>query len=238
MRTMSLVTGSIYLVLALGLVGCGGGETPPAKSPDAEKAAPAKKSEPKAETQAAAGEDSKAGAKADSKPSHKPAKDIIGDADLSFQYSFRDSDIREKKEEACTKQAKDDPEKKAACMSKAQGDLEGEYLHFDKVDGETWYVVFRNPPYKELHRIKYSIAKDSPDQITIKLTPPDKAKGVKGALPNEITLDVIDDYTISINDSEQGKKVYRGKTGLLSETSTTKATKEAPAPAPKGKKGK
>jgi hypothetical protein len=217
MRTISLLTGT--LVLAAALVGCGGGETPPAKAPEAEKA-PAKASEQKSEPKSEAMADSKAESKAEPKASHKPAKEIIGDPDLSFQYSFRDSDIREKTEEACTKKSKDDPEKKAACMSKAQGDLEGEHLRFIKLDGEDWFVIVAKG--KELHRIKYSIAKDSPNQVTIKLIPPDKAKQPKGKLPMEFTIEVIDDYTISTNDPEEGKRVYKAKTGLFTETSTTK----------------
>ena len=210
MRTVSLVTSA--LVLASALVGCGGGE--PAKAPEQ---SPAAASEPESE------------AMADSKPSHKPAKEIIEDPDLSFQYSFRDSDIREKKEAACIRQSKDDREKQAACMSKAQSEFENEYLYFDQVDGEPQYVVFRNPGHTELHRMKYSIVKDSPDRITIKLIPPDKVKGAKGALPNKITFDIIDDFTISITDREQGKKVYRGAAGLVSRTTTTKTMVDVPA---------
>ena len=222
MRTVSLATST--LVLALALVGCGGGETAPAKTPEAEQA-PATASEQKSEL--------KSDAMADSKPSHKPAKEIIEDPDLSFQYSFRDSDIREKKEAACIRQSKDDREKKAACMSKAQSEFEDEYLYFDQVDGEPQYVVFRNPGHTELHRMKYTIVKDSHDRITIKLIPPDKVKGTKGALPNEITFDIIDDYTISTTDREQGKKVYRGTAGLVSRTTTTKTMVDVPEPNPK-----
>ena len=217
MRTVSLVTST--LVLASALVGCGGGE--PAKAPEQ---SPAAASEPKSE------------AMADSKPSHKPAKGIIEDPDLSFQYSFRDSDIREKKEAACIRQSKDDREKNAACMSKAQSEFENEYLYFDQVDGEPQYVVFRNPGHTELHRMKYSIVKESHDRITIKLIPPDKVKGTKRALPNEITFDIIDDSTISTTDPQQGKKVYRGTAGLVSRTTTTKTMVDVPEARPGKKK--
>jgi hypothetical protein len=169
---------------------------------------------------------------AESKPSHNSAKEIIEDPDLSFQYSFRDSDIREKKEQACIRQSRDDREKQAACMSKAQGEFENEYLYFDEVDGEPQYVVFREPGHTELHRMKYSIVKDSRDQVTIKLIPPDKVKGGKRALPNQITFDIIDDHTISITDPVQGKKVYLGRAGLVSRTTTTKSMVDVPASDP------
>ncbi len=215
MRTVSLATSA--LVLASALVGCGGGETAPAKTPGAEQAA------------ATASKQSDA---MDSKPSHKPAKEIIEDPDLSFQYSFRDSDIRKEKEAACIRQSKDDREKEAACMSKAQSEFENEYLYFDQVDGEPQFVVFRNPGHTELHRMKYTIVRDGHDRITIKLIPPDKVQGTKRALPNEITFDIIDDYTISTTDREQGKKVYRGTAGLVSRTTTTKTMVDVPAADP------
>ncbi len=227
MRTLSLVTGSMYLLLAAALGGCGGGEAPPPKAPEGPPAKAVEKQP--APTQGEAAEESKAEAKAEKKPSHKPAKEVIGDPDLSFQYSFRDSDVRQKMEETCAKKAKDDPAKKADCMSKAQADVEGEHLRFIKLDGDNWYVVVKAPPGKELHRIKYTIAKDSPDQVTIKFIPPDKAKQPKGKLPPELTFDIIDDYTIVIDDPAQGKMVYRGKTGLFTETSTSKGGAEAPA---------
>ncbi len=218
MRTVSLATST--LVLALALVGCGG-ETVPAQAPGAEQA-----------PDTAIEQNS---AMADSKPSHKSAREIIEDPDLSFQYSFRDSDIREKKEAACIRQSKDDREKITACMSKAQSEFEDEYLYFDEVDGEPQYVVFRNPGHKELHRVKYSIVKDGPDRITIKLIPPDKVQGTKGSLPSEITFDIIDESTISTTDRAQGKKVYRGRAGLVSRTTTTKTMVDVPEPNPNDK---
>jgi hypothetical protein len=224
MSTLSLVKGSLGIVLASVLMSCGGAETPPAKEPESEPTEAAQAKESKAEEpKEEASEESKEAPKSEaSKSGRKAPKDVIGDPDLAFMYSFKDSDLSSKKEEECSKKAKDDVEKKAACLSKA-AEAESHDIRFVKDDqGEDWYIVFRRQGDKaiELSRIKYSIGKEGSNQITLNLTGRDMGKKPMAKVPSELVIEIVDDYSIALNDPVKGKVVYRGKSGLFSDSST------------------
>jgi len=95
------------------------------------------------------------------KPSHNRPKESPRRPDLSFQYSFRASDIARRRKRPCTKKSRMTREKKAACMT-SSGDIEGEHLRFLKLDGEPWFVIVARA--RELPPVKYSIRKESQDQ--------------------------------------------------------------------------
>ena len=56
----------------------------------------------------------------------KTLKDMLTAQGSLFVFSFTASDMHQAAEEKCSKQAKDDPKKKADCMSKESAKLEGD----------------------------------------------------------------------------------------------------------------
>jgi hypothetical protein len=224
MTTLSLAKGSLGIVLASVLAGCGGAETPPAKEPGSEQTEAAQAKQAKAEQPKDEEESKEAAPKKEaSKSARKTPKDVVGDPELAFMFSFKDSELGAKKEEECAKKAKDDVEKKAACLSKAQAEVESHGIRFTKDDqDENWYIVFSRQGEKltVLSRIKYTVGKEGSNQVTLNFTGRDMGKKPMGKVPSELVIEIVDDYTIAVNDPVKGRMVYRGKSGLFSDSST------------------
>src|SRR5262245_29360440 len=91
----------------------------------------AEKSEPKKEEKSEASETAMPKVK-------RTPKDIVTAPDVIFMFSLNSSDIKEQFEKQCDAQAKDNPKKRAACMSKAKDKLDWDGMRFKQEKG-TWY---------------------------------------------------------------------------------------------------
>ena len=124
----------LVLLLAASTLAACGGSTPEAKEPSEEtpkaaeeKAAPSDDKESTASAdEKKSDKDKKEKASAISEPEipKKTLKDVLTTSGALFVFSFTASDVHKTAEEKCTKSSKDDPKKKADCMSKASEKLD------------------------------------------------------------------------------------------------------------------
>ena len=167
---------------------------------------------------AAASDDDKKDKKADSKKAEKAEpdadampkktlKDVLTTSGALFVFSFAKSDVHQAAEEKCGKQSKDDPKKKADCMSKASEKLDGDAYQFTEA-GENkgvWATVRRKgDKLNTVKKVDIEFGKETDKSITI--TP---AKG------KEVVIQIPSEGEIVFDDPKQGKMVYELKLGLV-----------------------
>lgn len=219
MRSTSFVSACLLLVAC-------GGSAPAPKEPEAEseKPAAAEGEKPTEDAKADEGksdEKTDESAKSDSSSSGptitRTAKDIVTAPDTLFMFSFNESDVKQKAEEACEGRSKGDPKKRAECMTKEKGKIEADGVGFKQENGNWYYLTIRRKGkvLTNLHKVAFEWGAETPNSVVLKIT--GKDTGTKpGKFPSEVKIEVPNDYQIVLNDSEHGKMVYEAKIGLLS----------------------
>jgi len=216
MRSTSFVSACVLLVA------CGGSAAPP-KEPDAEADNAAAEAEKPAADAKADGEKSEE--KADDAPTDassgpgitRTAKDIVTAPDTLFMFSFNQSDVMQKAEEACEGRSKGDPKKRADCMTKEKAKIEADGVGFKQENGNWYYLTIRRKGkvLTNLHKVPFEWGAETPNSVVLKIT--GKDTGTKPAkFPSEVKIDVPNDYQIVLDDPQHGKMVYEAKIGLLS----------------------
>lgn len=214
------------------LVACGG-STPEAKEPESSAEATASSTEPGDTGKAtddkegstddtskdveSASSSSKSGAKDAEKKALRSAKDVITRQDVLFMFSFAASEPHQTAEKKCAEKSKDDPKKKADCMTKAGKDFESDGMAFTEGEGGTffWLTVRRKGgALAVLHKVEVELEGDGEKQVTIKTRGPDKGSK-PGGLPKELVIEVPSETEIAVNDPKRGRLVYEAKMGLL-----------------------
>jgi len=219
MRIHSLLA-SFAFVSAAALVACGG-SSKPAEEPAPEKSEA--KAEPKAEEPKA--EEAKDDAKSEPKKDEssgpevkRTAKDIITAPEVTFMFSFNNSEPKEKAEKACSAQSGDDAKKMAMCMKKASGKFEADGMQFKKDDKGEWvWVTLRRKgsAITILHKVHIDFADDKPTSVVLKTS--GKDTGTKpGKFPSEVTVKVPNEFQIELDDPANGRMVYEAKIGIMS----------------------
>ena len=215
-----------FLPLLL-LAACGG--TPAAKNPEPAEDAP--KAEAKADESPepdAKPDEEKADAKSEAKKSDaksesesaKPARsaqDILTAPDVVFMLSFNDSDVKQTAETKCTASSGNDQKKMSGCMSKARKAIDIDGYQFKEISGKWYWLTLRTQgkTLHMLHKFEIEFGPETPGSVTIK--PKGKDLGAKpGKTPGNVTIQVPNDYQISLTDPKLGKLVYEAKIGLLS----------------------
>jgi hypothetical protein len=215
MRSYSLFS-LLFAASALSLGACGGSSKPAEEpvSTESEKEAPAE-----AKTEDAAPE--KIEEKTSEPTVTRTAKDIVTAPEVTFMFSFNQSEPKEKAEEKCSATAKDDPKKMALCMKKASAKFEADGIQFKKNDkgGEDdwlWITVRRKGnTLTTIHKIPVTFAEDKP--TSVKLKPTGKDTGTKPmSPPSEVLVEVPNEFSIVLKDPDHGRMVYEAKIGITS----------------------
>ncbi|MEI9938326.1 MAG: hypothetical protein WDO69_13985 [Pseudomonadota bacterium] len=216
---------ALFLPLLL-LAACAG--TPAAKNPKPADENEGTTSE-KAKADAAQDSDDKSDeAKADTKkPEGKPAsdspkatrsaQDILTAPDVVFMLSFNDSDVKQTAESKCTASSGNDPKKMNGCMSQARKAIDIDGYQFKEINGKWFWLTLRTQgkTLHTLHKFEIEFGPETAGSVSIK--PKGKDLGSKpGKTPAAVTIQVPNDYQISLNDPKLGKLVYEAKIGLLS----------------------
>jgi hypothetical protein len=207
------------------LVACGGSAPAPKEADAASEAAPAAEGDKPAEAEAAAEskpeekkeEPAKSDASSDGPTITRTARDIVTAPDTLFMFSFNESDVKQRAEEACEGRSKGDPKKRADCMGKEKGKIEADGVGFKQENGNWYYLTIRRKGkvLTNLHKVQFEWGAETPNSVTLKIT--GKDTGTKpGKFPGEVKIEVPNDYQIVLNDAEHGKMVYEAKIGLLS----------------------
>jgi hypothetical protein len=208
----------VLLFAASTLAACGGSQ-PEAKEPSEEtpkaaeeKAAPSDEKE----TSTASDDEKKPDAKKDKAASAAPdpdampkrtLKDMLTASGALFVFSFTASDVHKAADEKCAKSAKDDPKKKADCMTKASEKLENDAFQFTEA-GENkgvWATLRRKGnSLSTVRKVDVEFGKETDKSITLV---PKTGK--------EVVIEVPSEGQIAIDDPKNGKMVYELKLGLL-----------------------
>jgi len=190
-----------------------------APSADATKPAPAADDKAKATTDAKGRTSATtADSSGSTQPSQSPAESLTA-ARVAFLIDYANSEAKVKAQANCEKDPKkDDPAAKAACMQKARSQFLPDVLVFlkDKKGHITLTIYKRNESeLKEVYIAPVSFANETPSSLHVKFT-----GGGSGQRPlfkntNSPTINMPNDYTIEVEDSEYGKLRYDAKIGLV-----------------------
>ena len=157
-------------------------------------------------------------AEAPATPSQSPS-DALTAARVAFLIDYANSDAKTKAVAACEKDPKkDDPNAKAACLQKARSQFLPDVLVFlkDKKGHVTLTIYKRNDSeLKEVYIAPVAFADETPNSLRLKFK-----GGGSGQRPlfkntNSPMLNMPNDYTLEIEDSEFGKLRYDAKIGLV-----------------------
>src|SRR6187431_3230299 len=187
---------ALFLPLLL-LAACGG--TPAAKTPtpaDADQTTPAEKADPQTDADSSAADKSDAKPASDAPKATRSAQDIVSAPDVVFMLSFNDSDVKQAAESKCSASAGNDPKKMNGCMSKARKAIDIDGYQFKEINGKWFWLTLRTQgkTLHTLHKFEFEFGPEAEGSVTIQV-------------PN--------DYQISLNDPKLGKLVYEAKIGLL-----------------------
>jgi hypothetical protein len=230
MRNPSLLALLTALSFATSIA-CGGSQ-PAAEEPKAEEAsADEGKSDEKSEEKSDEKADSDKKDKKDESSStsgpevKRTAKDYLTAPDVTFMFSFNDSEPKAKAEERCEAQSKGDPKKNAKCMEKERAKFPADGMQFKQNDkGEwTWMTLRRKGNVIQwLHRIPFEFGDEKETSITLKLSGKDTGKQPMRNIPSTITIEVPNEFQIAMKDPEHGRLVYEAKIGITSDSGEAK----------------
>jgi len=212
---------ALFLPLLL-LVACG--SAPAAKTPEPTEAEPKTeaKTDEAPDTSDKPDAEKAEGKKSDAKPASESAKptrsaqEILTAPDVVFMLSFNDSDVKQAAETKCTAGAGNDPKKMNACMATARKSIDIDGYQFKEVGGKWFWSTLRTQgkTLHTLHKFEIEFGPETPGSVTVK--PKGKDLGSKpGPTPGPTTIQVPNDYQISLADPKLGKLVYEAKIGLL-----------------------
>jgi hypothetical protein len=223
MRAHFRIIGTVGLLsCVLLLSACGGGATPAAEAPEkgAKSSSKGDSSGPEESGEKPKKDAAKKEPVEDTSPKPtRTAQDIVTAPDVSFVFSFTNSEVGEKAEESCSKKSKDNPKKKNQCMAKERKEIVADIHSFTKdKDGKWWWTISHmqgSSKLRSLHKIQIEFADDKADSITIK--PVGKDRGTKpwGNPPGKVVISVPNEFSIEIKDPTYGKMVYEAKIGIM-----------------------
>lgn len=212
---------SVLVAFSLWLAACGGSNKP-AEEPESADAKTeeggdsAKADEPeKTQTEDEKKEES---TESTSGPAFKrTAKDIVTAPDIVFMFSFNESDVKKEAEERCDKKVKDDPKKRAECMSKEKSKIEADGMQFKQEKGNWYWLTIRRKGkvLENLHKLPIEFTNETDTSITLKPIGKDEGTRRGRGAPGETKLEVPNDYQIILTDPTYGKMVYEAKVGLI-----------------------
>jgi hypothetical protein len=199
------------------LTACCGGTAEP-RAPESSGASESAPTE--GEGTAVAPEEPTEAAEASSEPAPplRTPRDIVSAQGVLFMFSFSQSEARQHAEEQCDKKAGDDPQKRAACMTKASDQFDADGIAFQKDDQDKWWwltIRRKGSSLVTLHKIEFEFGEETDKSITIKPQGRDRGTKPMGRIPKAVVIEVPSESHIAIVDPKHGRMVYEAKLGLL-----------------------
>lgn len=192
-------------------------------SPQAPAEAPEKVSDAEATDDEASAQSTeatkRAADEAESEPPQEPesaVRDVVSSEGTSFVFDFNASDIGQKTDERCRKEAADDMKKLAECRKRVQDRLGMPLLRFAEEEGTWyWFTYDRRGADLSMHRkIAFEFGEETPTTLTI--LPKGRDLGMRPkAVPASLLLTMPNPNTLEVEDSKHGKMVYRAKVGIF-----------------------
>ena len=133
-------------------------------------------------------------------------KSIVSDADSTFVLAFEQSDAGKTAEEKCTASSKGDQKKQQACMEAARKKIQVAAMRFRKDSENNWYWETLKPQGKDYTTIKKTqieFGEEGEHSVVIK---------PKNGQP--VTIEVPNEYSIAVKDSQHGRLVYEARLAM------------------------
>lgn len=227
---------SVILVCSvLSLAACGGSQPPAedASSTEAESSGESTGGESTTEDPADENKDdaSESEAKKDDEKKEEPAgpsegpgpikrtaKDMLTAPEVTFMFSFNQSEPKAKAEEKCLAQTKGQGKKMADCMRKASSKFGEDGMQFKQEKG-TWYWITlrrKGSTLTTIHKIPFEFGEEKETSVVLKTTGRDLGKTPFRNVPKEVTIEVPNEFSIAMQDPDDGRLVYEAKIGITS----------------------
>lgn len=147
----------------------------------------------------------------------RPPAELITGPNLVYVFNFKESEVGVAAKERCT-QENEDPGAVGACLQKARSKVPVELVRFIKEpDGDLWFVTYNR--YKgnllKWHRVQFQPGVASDDRITLNLIGDDKGIAPMARVPRHLEINLPNDYSIVVNDHENGAMYYDAKIGMM-----------------------
>jgi len=217
------------LALLLFAVGCGAPAPQPVAAPPAPPPAPAP-SVPQvapAASVAPAPELTPAPAPVAEAPPARSQKaiDMITARDAAFLIDYANSDVKQRANEACEREAKGDPAKLGACLEKAREAFQADVIRFkrDQDNKRDWEKSVKLLIYKrngsalrEVAVGTVQVAEEGVDAMKVSIG---KLKGSRPLFRGQtnVIIKAPNEYSIEINDPDYGTLRYDAKIGLVTD---------------------
>jgi hypothetical protein len=210
--------------------GCAGGDGPPAETPSA---AAATRATAEAGPAATAGDDAQAAASTDPIGStsasdtdsegatsfrpERPPREFITAEDTSFSFNFDASDVGQKAQEKCQRQAGDDPEARLRCERRARDKFGVDVLQFVNQGGTWWWITYRRTGNRlaRMNKVPVEFGETTVNTITISPVGKDQGTGPLGKTPRKVVITIPDNFSIVLIHPVRGRLVYSAKLGLI-----------------------
>jgi len=148
----------------------------------------------------------------------RPPTELITGPNVVFVFNFKESAVGIAAQEACERQAADDPRAVRECFDKARSQVPVESVRFvkDKAN-QYWWVTYNR--YKgnllKWHRVQFMPGQETDSSISLNLVGKDKGIAPLAHVPHSLAIELPNDYSIVIQDPELGKMAYDAKIGLI-----------------------
>jgi hypothetical protein len=190
--------------------GGGGDEREASPEPDKSEASTAAESSAPAEPSAEP-------ADTKSSKSTRSAREIVTTTGSAFMIDYNGSAPKQAAEEKCDDEHEDDPQARAACMSKAREEFQADVLSFEKTKGGYFWVTYKRKgsALVEVHKVLVDFANETANSVTIKLKGAEQGKRAIFKRSREILVNVPNGYSIVLDDPDLGQLRYDAKIGLV-----------------------
>ena len=155
----------------------------------------------------------------ETKRTQKPI-DMLTARDAAFLLDYANSDAKRTAETACDKEAKDDAEKRGACLTKARDKFMPDVLKFRKdSEKQISLLVYKRSGsvLREVWVVVVELSESSSDAVKVKLTGRQKGTRPLWRSRSEVVLSVPNEYSIEFDDPDHGHLRYDAKIGLVSQ---------------------
>jgi len=148
----------------------------------------------------------------------RPPTELITGPNVVFVFNFKESAVGIAAQEACERQAADNPRAVRECFDKARSQVPVESVRFvkDKAN-QYWWVTYNR--YKgnllKWHRVQFMPGQETDSSISLNLVGKDKGIAPLAHVPHSLAIELPNDYSIVIQDPELGKMAYDAKIGLM-----------------------
>jgi hypothetical protein len=150
------------------------------------------------------------------KPTRKP-QEIVTMADALFLLAFGNSDVGKAAEKKCAASSNGDPKAEATCVAAASDKILVNAMRFKQDAAKNWWWTSMQKKGNNLslmHKVMFDFGEETDRTIVIKPKGGDQGNAKWAKVPASVKIEVLNDYTIALDDPQFGKLLYEAKIGL------------------------